>query len=50
MKYFLALLTFTSPDDQPLDFGDYCAGAGMWMCITVGGTCFVLAINLWLQL
>lgn len=38
MKHFISLITFTSPDDLPLDFGDYAAGVGMWGCILTGIT------------
>lgn len=38
MKYFLSLITFTSPDELPLDFGDYAAGVGMWGCMLTGIT------------
>lgn len=50
MKYFIALITFTSPDGHPLDFGDYCAGVCMWLCITVGISFGVWAFRLWSEL
>lgn len=50
MNYFIALITFTSPDGDPLDFGDYCAGVGMWICMLSGVVSFALAINIWLHL
>lgn len=48
MRYFLALITFKSIDGIPLDFSDYCAGVGMWICIVTSITFMTLAINLWL--
>lgn len=50
MKYFISLITFSSPDETPLDFADYAAGVGMWGCIVTGVTFYLMAINLWCQL
>lgn len=50
IKHFIALITFTPVDDLPMDFSDYVAGVGMWLCIAAGITFSILAINLWVQL
>ena len=50
MKYFISLITFSSPDGSELDFGDYASGFGMWICIVTIITFSLMAINLWCQL